>query len=118
MKEESPAPFRSHLMTPDRERINRRTMLRGAGVAMALPWLESIPVWGDEPAATAPPRRFAALFMGNGISPPHWSAKGSGGSMELSKSLQPLSPFVDRLNVITGLFNKQATGVGILPGQR
>jgi Protein of unknown function (DUF1552) len=104
-------------MTPDRERINRRTMLRGAGVAMALPWLESIPVWGGEPASPVPPRRFAALFMGNGISPPHWSAKGSGSSMELSKSLQPLSPFKDRLNVITGLFNKQATGVGIHPGQ-
>jgi hypothetical protein len=104
-------------MTTDRERINRRTMLRGAGVAMALPWLESIPVWGGGPASPAPPRRFAALFMGNGISPPHWSARGSGSSMELSKSLQPLSPFADRMNVITGLFNKQATGVGIHPGQ-
>ena len=106
-------------MTPDRERINRRTMLRGAGVAMALPWLESIPVWGGEAGRrrAAFPRRFAALFMGNGISPHHWWAKGSGSAMELSKSLQPLAPFADRLNVITGLFNKQATGVGIHPGQ-
>ena len=66
-------------------------MLRGVGVAMALPWLESIPVWGGEAATAgaAPqafPKRFAALFMGNGINPKHWWAKGAGADMELSKS--------------------------------
>src|SRR5712672_3504238 len=92
--------------------INRRTMLRGVGVAMALPWLESLPVWGGETASSgtpAFPKRFAALFMGNGISPNHWWAKGAGADMELSKSLQPLAPLRPRLNVITGLFNKNAT---------
>jgi hypothetical protein len=101
--------------------IDRRTMLRGAGVAMALPWLESLPVWGDEAdARNAPPtypKRFATLFMGNGINPNHWWAKGTCASMELSKSLEPMTPFRSRLNVITGLFNKNATGVGIHPGQ-
>ena len=101
--------------------ISRRTMLHGVGVAMALPWLESIPVWGDESTrGTGPaafPKRFAALFMGNGINAKHWWAKGSGAEMELGKSLEPLAPFKTRLNVITGLFNKQATGVGIHPGQ-
>jgi Protein of unknown function (DUF1552) len=96
--------------------IHRRVMLRGAGVAMALPWLESIPVWGGEASSTAP-RRFAALFMGNGISPDHFWAKGSGEGMELGKSLQPLEPLKAKLNVVSGLFNKQATGVGIHPGQ-
>jgi hypothetical protein len=86
---------------------------------MALPWLESISVWGDESsdASAVHPKRFAALFMGNGINPNHWSAKGAGGDMELSKTLEPLAPFKDKLNVISGLFNKQATGVGIHPGQ-
>ena len=97
--------------------MNRRTVLRGVGVAMALPWLESIPVWGGETPTAAPPRRFAALFMGNGISPNHWWAKGSGAGMELSKSLQPLAPLRSKLNVVSGLFNKHATGVGIHPGQ-
>ena len=100
--------------------ISRRTLLQGAGVAMALPWLESLPVWGAEGATTgapALPRRVAALFMGNGISPDHWWAKGAGAEMELGKSLEPLSPFKSRLNLISGLFNKQATGVGIHPGQ-
>jgi hypothetical protein len=55
--------------------------------------------------------------MGNGISPKNWWAKGAGADMELSKSLQPLVPFRPRLNVISGLFNKHATGVGIHPGQ-
>ena len=107
-------------MTPNNLRINRRTMLQGAGVAMALPWLESIPVWGNEPATGNParlPQRFATLFMGNGISPKNWSAKGAGADMELSKTLAPLEQFKTRLNVITGLFNKHATGVGIHPGQ-
>jgi hypothetical protein len=88
---------------------------------MALPWLESIPVWGVEPAKAgtpAPfPKRFAALFMGNGINPQHWWAKGSGAEMQLGKSIEPMAPLKTKMNFITGLFNKQATGVGIHPGQ-
>ena len=88
---------------------------------MALPWLESIPAWGAAPAedgATGPfPRRFAALFMGNGINSRHWWAKGSGAGMELGPSLEPMAPLKAKMNFVTGLFNKQATGVGIHPGQ-
>jgi hypothetical protein len=108
------------MMTSRSTTINRRTFLKGVGVTVGLPWLESIPGWGNESASGTPgaaPRRFAALFMGNGISPPHWSASGSGADMTLSKSLQPLALFRSRLNVISGLFNKAATGVGIHPGQ-
>ena len=51
-------------------RLSRRSMLRGLGVSMALPWLESLPVWGDEPSggsrASEPPVRLAVLFSGNG----------------------------------------------------
>jgi hypothetical protein len=102
-------------------KISRRTLLKGVGVTMALPWLESLPVWASGAAsgtpASAPPRRFAALFMGNGISPTNWSARGAGADMELSRSLQPLAALRPRLNVISGLFNRHATGVGIHPGQ-
>jgi hypothetical protein len=82
---------------------------------MALPWLESMPVWGLEPT-TAAPKRFAALFMACGVNPKHWSASGSGADMELSKTLAPLAPYRSKLNVVSGLFNKNATGVGIHPG--
>jgi hypothetical protein len=102
-------------------RIDRRAMLRGVGVAMALPWLESMPVWGGEAGsrggAAAVPKRFAALFMGNGINPDHWWAKGAGTDMVLSQSLQPLAALRTKVNVVTGLFNKHAMGVGIHPGQ-
>jgi hypothetical protein len=101
--------------------MSRRTFLTGVGVTMALPWLESMPVWGEKAASGAasstPPQRFAALFMGNGISPKNWWAKGAGADMELSKSLEPLKSLRPRLNVLSGLFNKHATGVGIHPGQ-
>ncbi len=100
-------------------KVTRRTFLTGVGVTMGLPWLESIPIRGSEStsASAAHPQRFAALFMGNGISPPNWWAKGAGTDMDLSKSLEPLSSLRSRLNVISGLFNKHATGVGIHPGQ-
>ncbi len=96
--------------------LDRRTFLYGTGVTMALPWLESIPVWG-EPASAPPPKRFAALFMANGINYKQWWAKGAGAEMELGKCLEPLEPLKTKSNVILGLFNKNSTGVGIHPGQ-
>src|SRR5437868_4882823 len=96
---------------------SRRTVLRGVGVTVALPWLEAFPLVAKGAEEAEAPKRFAALFMGNGISPKNWGAKGRGAEMELSKSLEPLKPFRDKLNVISGLFNKSATGVGIHPGQ-
>jgi hypothetical protein len=104
-------------------KISRRTFLRGVGVTMALPWLESIPSWGAETtpavgaAATEFPKRFLTLFWGNGVNSNHWWAKGSGAEMELGKSLEPLAPFKTKSNIINGLFNRSAVGVGIHPGQ-
>jgi hypothetical protein len=98
--------------------MNRRTFLSGIGCTMALPWLESLPFGcAQQPDVSTAPKRLAVLFMGNGISPPHWSASGAGATMELSRSLEPLAALRPKLNVISGLFNKQATGVGIHPGQ-
>lgn len=99
---------------------SRRTVLMGAGVTMGLPWLESLGAQddtSDSGSAIVPPKRFAALFMGNGINGDHWWAKGSGAEMQLSRTLEPLAPFREKLNVINGLFNHNATGVGIHPGQ-
>jgi hypothetical protein len=101
--------------------FSRRTFLRGVGVTMALPWLESIPVWGASSASgdasSELPKRFAALFMANGVNADHWWAKGAGAELELGKSLEPLAPFRTKLNLISGLFNEAAVGVGIHPGQ-
>jgi hypothetical protein len=109
-----------------RSMISRRRFLRGVGVTMALPWLESINVWGavTDTTATAAtsvapafPKRFGVMFMGNGINGNHWWAKGSGANLKLSKSLEPLEPLKGKINVINGLFNKPAVGIGIHPGQ-
>jgi len=55
------------------------------------------------------------MFMGNGISPDHWWAKGAGADMQLGKTLAPLEPVKTKVNVINGLFNRKATGLGIHP---
>ncbi len=100
--------------------LSRRTFLRGVGVTMALPLLESLPgvklaAATEEGAAAAYPKRFGVLFMGNGISPNNWSAQGAGAEMQLSKTLSPLEALKGKTNVIHGLFNKLATGQGIHP---
>jgi len=98
-------------------RISRRAVLRGAGVAVALPWLDSLPVFGDTTNPTVFPKRFGVMFMGNGINENNWSAEGSGADLKLSKTLSPLEPLKHKINVIDGLFNKAATGHGIHPPQ-
>src|SRR3954449_3998566 len=101
----------SHDARPS-HRLSRRTMLRGLGVSMALPWMESMRVWGDEPARRDPaseaPVRFACLFAGNGFHSKEWWAKGSGRAMELGKVLQPLEPHREKLLFVRGLYNEQA----------
>jgi hypothetical protein len=83
---------------------------------MALPWLESLSAFAATPSS-AFPKRFAVLFMGNGINENHWGAEGSGADMKLSQSLSPLEPIKKKVNVINGLFNKNSTGQGIHPAQ-
>jgi hypothetical protein len=92
-------------------RLTRRAVLRGAGATVALPWLESLN------AASTPPKRFAVLFMGNGVNEDQWSARGSGDSMQFSKTLEVLAPLKKKINVIDGLFVRPLTGQGIHPAQ-
>ena len=92
--------------------MHRRTFLRGVGVSMALPWLESLPVWGQANAAAptgGAPLRFGVLFSGNGFHKDHWWAKGTGREMELGQVLAPLHDFREQLLFIRGLYNDEAT---------
>lgn len=100
--------------------ISRRTVLRGAGCTVALPWLESLKTFADTPANVSPaafPKRFGVVFLGNGINEDHWSAEGQGAAMKLGRTLEPLEPLKHKINVIDGLFVKALTGQGIHPGQ-
>src|SRR5947209_18926064 len=93
-------------------KFTRRTFLRGVGVTMALPWMESLAVWGDEPTATKPaseaPVRLAVLFAGNGFHTKEWWAKGEGKNLELGRVLRPLSDFREKLLFVRGLYNEEA----------
>ncbi len=110
----------SHIAVQPKQ-VSRRVVLQGAGAVMALPWLESLSVFGSEPTqgddSPIAPKRFAALFMACGVNSNHWWAKGAGDQMEFSKSLQPLEPLKTKVNFVSGLFNRAAVGVGIHPGQ-
>ncbi|MCH7725708.1 MAG: DUF1552 domain-containing protein [Planctomycetes bacterium] len=92
--------------------LSRRTFLRGLGVSVALPWMESVGVWGDQAEdsskASQAPTRMAILFAGCGFHKHQWWAKGEGKSMELGKVLAPLNDFRDRMTFIRGLYNAQA----------
>jgi hypothetical protein len=95
-----------------KHKFSRRTMLRGIGVSMALPWLESLNVWGDvakgSAVASEAPVRLAVLFAGNGFHSKEWWAKGEGKSMELGQVLAPLTNYREKMLFIRGLFNEQA----------
>ncbi len=92
--------------------ISRRHFLRGVGVALGLPWLESIRAWGESvpavgaaAAANEAPRRMAVVFMGNGVNPHHWGAQNGASGMEFLKTLSPLEPVKDKVLVFKGLWN-------------
>lgn len=97
--------------------ISRRTVLRGAGCTVALPWLESLHAFAGTSSPAAFPKRFGVVFLGNGINEDHWTAEGQGAAMKLSKTLEPLEPLKQKINVIDGLFVKALTDQGIHPGQ-
>jgi len=102
--------------TPVTQPLCRRTFLRGLGVTMALPWLESVPVWGDDKpkfASSEPPVRFAVLFSGNGFHSKEWWARGAGKDMQLGKVLEPLHPVREKLLFLRGLYNEEALIGGI-----
>jgi hypothetical protein len=91
--------------------FHRRAFLRGVGVTMALPWLESLNVWGDEPKqkpASEAPVRLAVLFAGNGFHSKEWWAKGEGRAMELGRVLTPLADFREKLTFVRGLYHEEA----------
>jgi hypothetical protein len=95
---------------------SRRNFLRGAGVALALPWMESLPLLGAQEAATPaakaaankPPTRFALVYFSNGVEPIHWWAKGSGATMELGPGLQAMMPHREDLVFLRGLYSQSA----------
>src|ERR1019366_3916349 len=97
-----------------KQSLSRRAFLRGLGVTMALPWLESLPVWGQAgPRSAQPPGRFACPFSGNGFHSREWWARGEGAQMELGRVLESLRPFREKMLFLRGLYNAEALIGGI-----
>jgi hypothetical protein len=93
--------------------ISRRTLLRGAGAALGLPWLEAMKLGAAEERGNegmSGPRRMAALYMPNGVREDMWTPEGTGREFKLSPTLAPLGDFRDDLLVVTNLWNQGSKG--------
>jgi hypothetical protein len=85
--------------------LSRRTFLRGAGVAVALPFLESMVPAGTSLAQTAaaPKSRLACIYIPHGATMDMWTPAGTGSEFEFSEILQPLEPFRNRVTIVSNL---------------
>ena len=87
--------------------LSRRTLLRGAGVSLALPWLE---VMHAAPEKAKPPVRMAAMYMPNGVHQQMWTPEGEGRDFKLSPTLSSLEDLKSQLVVMTNLWNQDSKG--------
>ena len=85
--------------------LPRRTILRGLGATMALPFLEAmVPAFSLRGRAAAKPvHRFQTFYVPNGMAMPYWSPKGEGSAFELSPILEPLAPYRNQMLVLSGI---------------
>src|SRR6516165_7835173 len=94
--------------------LSRRTFLRGVGVSIALPFLESMVPAGTALADTAAKgrTRFGAIYFPHGATMDKWTPAADGSNFELSEILQPLTTFRKQVNIISDLSHPQAYGGG------
>ena len=99
-----------------KKHLSRRTFLQGAGVTIALPFLESM-VPAATPlqktaAASGVRTRFGAIYYPHGATLDKWTPKGDGSNFEFSEILEPFKPYRDSINIISDLSHPQAYGGG------
>jgi hypothetical protein len=96
---------------------NRRTLLRGLGAALALPWLESLPaVAGAAVKSSRPPVRMCCWYVPNGVNLASWFPEQEGPLVDLPETLRPLSFARDYLNCFHGLTHNTALVNGDVEG--
>jgi hypothetical protein len=93
-----------------KKHISRRTVLRGAGAALALPFLEAM-----VPAATAlaqtpanPKTRFVGAFVCHGMAPGYWIPNKEGAGFDFPFCFKPLEPYRDYVTIMSGLHSRSA----------
>ena len=95
----------------DRQRpLDRRTLLRGAGVAMAVPWLSAMHAACGASATAAAPRRFVAFTRGLGLLADNLNPTPAGRGYELPRYLEGLQDLRDQLTVISGASHPGVSG--------
>jgi hypothetical protein len=98
--------------------LPRRTVLRGLGATLALPFLDAmVPALSTGATAATPARRYGFFYMPNGVAMNHtgvnyWKPQTTGPDFEFSPILKPLEPFRDQLTVVSGLHNRAAESLG------
>lgn len=90
-----------------RRQITRRHVMRGAGIALALPWLESLNARTGQAAEAAPPKRFIPVYMPNGATVLWWrtTGAGAGDAWKLSPLLDAFQPFKQKMLLVRQLGN-------------
>src|SRR5436309_1989485 len=101
-------------MINTRKAIDRRTVLRGIGSAIALPLLDGmVPAFAAvRDTAAKPVRRLCVIYVPNGMAMPHWTPTAEGASFELTPIIKSLEPFRDQLLVLSGLSSQEAIPLG------
>src|ERR1700744_2719212 len=82
-------------------KLHRRTLLKGLGTAMALPFLDAM--LPPMRAAVKPSNRFQAFYVPNGMAMEYWTPKGEGEALELAPIMEPLAKYRDRMLVFSGI---------------
>jgi hypothetical protein len=95
--------------------LPRRTFIRGMGAAVALPFLDAMMPAMKAQTKSAP--RFTAIYCGNGANMLDFTPATTGVDFEMSQTLKPIEAFRDRMLIVTGLDNYQATDQGDVGGQ-
>ena len=106
-------------MIVTKKAISRRTVLRGVGVTLALPFLDAM-----TPALTAlrktaaqAPRRFGVVYVPNGIVMSQWTPSIEGPGFEITPTLKALEPYRERVLILSGLKNEAGRGGSAHPGK-
>jgi hypothetical protein len=92
-------------MNRSRTALSRRAVLRGAGIALTLPWFESLATRAVKAQEQTPPKRFLPIYMPGGAAVEWWDITGSGASFQLSPLLAPFAAVKSKLHIIKNLGN-------------
>jgi hypothetical protein len=92
--------------------LSRRTVLRGLGASLALPLLDGmVPAFAAiRTTAANPVRRLGVVYVPNGMMMPQWSPTTEGAGFEFPTILEPLAPYRDYVQVLSGMHGVESEG--------